>query len=107
MKKKANKKSKNNKKIRDWMQESLKKVDTTDKKNNDNLTEDKIEDLSVEKKSKKSKTVLLSVGLAVLIIANVLYFSGIGKRSIRELEHQTSGKISTSEGYYVKWNFKF
>ena len=101
MKKKAKKKSKNNKRIRNWMQESQKKDISTDKSIDDKSSEEKNEDVSIEKKSRKTKTVLLSVGLAVLVIVNVLYFSGIGKRSIRELEHQTSGKISTSEGYYV------
>ena len=85
MKKKAKKKSKNNKRIRNWMQESQKKDISTDKRIDDKSSEEKNEDVSIEKKSRKTKTVLLSVGLAVLVIVNVLYFSGIGKRSIREI----------------------
>ena len=62
MKKKAKKKSKNNKRIRNWMQESQKKDISTDKRIDDKSSEEKNEDVSIEKKSRKTKTVLLSVG---------------------------------------------
>ena len=101
MKNKAKKKSKNNKKVKNWMQENLKndKAAVRDSVNETPVESKKVEPAS--KKSGKKKTVLLSIGLGVLVAANVLYFTGIGKRSIREIEHQTSGIISTSEGYYV------
>ena len=101
MKNKAKKKSKNNKKVKNWMQENLKNDKAAVR---DSVDETPVESKKVEpasQKSGKKKTVLLSIGLGVLVAANVLYFTGIGKRSIREIEHQTSGIISTSEGYYV------
>ncbi|MBR6407866.1 MAG: hypothetical protein IKS19_04730 [Clostridia bacterium] len=60
-------------------------------------------DSSEKALSTKSNKWKKALGILLFIagLSGILYFSDIGERSIKELEHQFSGRISTTDGYYV------
>ena len=66
-----------------------------------NIIDNNNSETTVNKKKSKAKIIILCVALSIVLVSGVLYFSGIGERMFKELEHQFTGKIQTSDGYYV------